>query len=109
MTVTSTEYKRQKINMGPKPFRGVQIKSGYQLNFSVFSRISSSSRTPPPRQAINNHRSLQRAVLAAENDLLEHNGVSDSKLQFIHGTCDVTGCILAEGVLDSLLFRLDIF
>ena len=56
------------------------------------------------RQAVNNHRSLQRAVLAAENDLLEHNGVRYTKLQFIHGTCGVTGCILAEGVLDSLLF-----
>ena len=35
--------------------------------------------------------------------------MSDSKLQFIHATCDVTGCIHAEGVLDSLLFRLYIF
>ena len=54
-------------------------------------------------------RSLKSAGLAAENDFLEHNRVSDSKLQFVHCTCDVTGCIYAEAVLDSLLFRLDIF
>ena len=35
--------------------------------------------------------------------------MSDSKLQFIYATCDVTCCIHAEGVLDSLLFRLYIF
>ena len=33
----------------------------------------------------------------------------DSKLKFVHGTCDVAGCIHTEGVSDSLLFRLDIF
>ena len=54
-------------------------------------------------------RSLKSAGLAAENDFLEHNRVSDSKLQFVHGTCDVTGCIYAEGVSDSLFFRVDIF
>ena len=37
MTVTSTEYIRQKINMWPKKFRGDQIKSGYQLNFTVIT------------------------------------------------------------------------
>ena len=35
--------------------------------------------------------------------------MSDSKLKFVHGTCDVAGCIHAEGVSDFLLFRLDIF
>ena len=30
--------------------------------------------------AINDHRSLKGAVLAAENNFLEHNGVSHSKL-----------------------------
>ena len=39
--------------------------------------------------AINDHRSLKGAVLAAENNFLEHNGVSHSKLQFVNGTCDV--------------------
>ena len=35
--------------------------------------------------------------------------MGDSKLQFVNKTCDVTCCIHPEGVLDSLLFRLDIF
>ena len=31
------------------------------------------------------------------------------ELQFVCGTCDVTDCIHAEGILDSFLFLLDIF
>ena len=66
-------------------------------------------KTPPPPQAINNHRSLKDAVLAAENDFLKHNGDSHLELQFVFGTCDVTRCIHAESLVDPLLFLLDIF
>ena len=35
--------------------------------------------------------------------------MSDPELQFVSGACDVTDFIDLEGVLDSLLFLLDIF
>ena len=30
-------------------------------------------------------------------------------MQFVYGTCDVTGCFNAKGILDSLLFILGIY
>ena len=57
-------------------------------------------RTKWPKD-VNNHRSVNSAVVAVENDFLEHNGERAPELQFVCGTCDVTDCIHAEGILDS--------
>ena len=35
--------------------------------------------------------------------------MSDPELQFVYGTCDVTGCFKAKAVLNSFLFLLAIF
>ena len=40
---------------------------------------------------MHNHRSLRNAVLVAEIEFLEQNGVSDPEWQFAYRTCDVTG------------------
>ena len=37
------------------------------------------------------------------------NGVSDPELYFFYETCDITDYIHVEGVVDPLLFPLDIF
>ena len=61
--------------------------------------------TPSTPKAIKNHPSLNQncsLILAAEIDFLEQNGVSDPKLQFVYGTCVVTGCMHAEGLGNSL-------
>lgn len=59
----------------------------------------------PNLQAINNNRSQKSAFQAAEIKI----GISNFELQFVYGTCDVTDCISAEGVMDSLLFSLVLF
>ena len=35
--------------------------------------------------------------------------MSDPEMQFVYGTCDMTGCFNAEGVLEFLLFIFGIF